>query len=134
MQEAKPFHDAVRPKRPLKAWFDVRSRRIGSWAFALNRLTGIGLTLYLLIHLGVLTILLQGEQAWDDFVALAKSPLFLTLDVILLVGLLFHGLNGIRVALVGMGIGVKNQRSLFTVLMVLGAILLVVGAILIFAL
>lgn len=131
MQEAKPIHDTVRPKRPLKAWFDVRSRRMGSWAFALNRLTGIGLTLYLLIHLGVLTILLQGEQAWDNFIAVAKSPFFLALDVILLIGLLFHGLNGVRVALVGMGIGVKNQRSLFTVLMILGAILFLVGAFLI---
>lgn len=134
MQDVQSVPDVVRPKRPLKAWFDVRRRRLGSWAFALNRLTGIGLTLYLLIHLGVLTILLQGEEAWDDFIAVTRSPFFLTLDVILLFGLLFHGLNGIRVVLVGIGTGIQKQRSMFWVLMLIGLVLLVVGAILIFTL
>ena len=134
MQEIQIAQDTVRPKRPLKAWFDVRARKVGSWAFALNRLTGLGLALYLVMHLGILTILLQGEDAWNDFVAVAKSPFFLALDVVLLFGLLFHGLNGIRVALVGMGIGVTNQRTLFWILMVAGLVLLVFGAWFIFVL
>lgn len=134
MQDVPNVPDDVRPKRPLKSWFDVRRRRLGSWAFALNRLTGIGLTLYLLIHLGLLSLLLQGEEAWDDFIALARSPFFLTLDVFLLFGILFHGLNGIRVVLVGIGVGIRNQRSMFWVLMAIGLVLLASGAILIFTL
>ena len=134
MQEAGSMPDTVRPKRPLKSWFDVRHRRLGTWAFALNRLTGIGLSLYLIIHLVILSLLLQGEQGWNDFVALARSPLFLTLDVILLFGFLFHGLNGVRVGLVGMGIGVDNQRTLFWVLMAVGIVLLLAGAWLIYTL
>ncbi len=134
MQDVQNVPDDVRPKRSLKSWFDVRRRRVGSWAFALNRLTGIGLTLYLLIHLGLLSLLLQGEEAWDDFIALARSPFFLTLDVLLLFGLLFHGLNGIRVVLVGIGVGIRNQRSMFWVLMAIGLVLLASGAILIFTL
>lgn len=129
MQDVQTIQDTVRPKRPLKAWFDVRRHRVGSWAFALNRLTGLGLALYLFIHLGVLTILLQGETAWDDFVALAKSPFFLALDVVLLIGLVFHGLNGIRVGLVGMGFGIKSQRRLFWILMVIGFIIMLAGGI-----
>lgn len=132
MQEARSMEDAARPKRPLLAWFDVRNHRLGSWAFALNRLTGLGLTLYLFLHLGILSLLLQGESAWDDFVALAKSPLFLTLDVILLFGIVFHGLNGIRVGLVGMGIAADKQRSLFWILMIVGLVLFVAAAILVF--
>jgi succinate dehydrogenase / fumarate reductase cytochrome b subunit len=134
VQDVPNVPDDVRPKRPLNSWFDVRRRRLGSWAFALNRLTGIGLTLYLLIHLGLLSLLLQGEEAWDDFVALARSPFFLTLDVFLLFGILFHGLNGIRLVLVGIGVGIRNQRSMFWVLMVIGFVLLATGAILIFTL
>ncbi|MFL7837929.1 MAG: succinate dehydrogenase, cytochrome b556 subunit [Candidatus Promineifilaceae bacterium] len=120
------------PSRPLTAWFDVRKRRVGSWAFALNRLTGLGLVLYLFLHLAVLSLLVQGEEAWDQFVALAKNPLFLFLDVVLIFGLLFHALNGIRVALVGMGIGIKSQRSMFWILAAIGAILLVISAFLVF--
>ncbi len=134
MPDVQNVPDVVRPKRPLKSWFDVRRRRLGSWAFAINRLTGIGLTLYLLLHLGVLSLLLQGEEAWDDFIVVAKSPFFLTLDVILLFGLLFHGLNGIRVVLVGIGVGIRNQRSMFWVLMVIGLVLLATATILIFTL
>lgn len=122
------IHDTVRGKRPLRAWFDVRKKQVGSWAFALNRLTGLGLVLYLILHLVVLSTLLQGEAGWDKFIQLARSPLFLTLDVILIFGILFHGLNGIRVALVGMGMGVRSHRQLFWVLMVVGFILLVISA------
>lgn len=120
------------PSRPLPAWFDVRKRSVGSWAFALNRLTGLGLVLYLFLHLGVLSLLLQGEDAWNQFVTIAKNPLFLLLDVALIFGFLFHALNGIRVALVGMGIGVKHQRALFWVLAAICALLLLVSAYLIF--
>lgn len=132
MEKAKRLDDKARPKRPLQAWFDVRQDRLGTWAFALNRLTGIGLTVYLFLHLGVLSLLAQGPEAWDDFLELAHHPLYLMLDVILIFGILFHGLNGIRVALVGMGIGVRSQRTLFWVLMVIGLVLLVVSAWLVF--
>ena len=124
--------EQTRPSQPLKSWFDVRRRRVGSWAFALNRLTGLGLTLYLFLHLGILTILLQGESAWNDFVTVVKSPLFLFFDVILIFGLIFHGLNGIRVALVGTGYLADKQGPLFWGLMVIGFVLLVAAAILVF--
>jgi succinate dehydrogenase / fumarate reductase cytochrome b subunit len=106
------------------AWFDVRKGGTGHWAFSLNRITALGLTLYLYLHLAVLSMLLGGEDAWDGFLELATTPMFLGLDVLLLFGLLFHGLNGLRVALVGSGIAVDRQKALFWSLMILGAILL----------
>jgi succinate dehydrogenase / fumarate reductase cytochrome b subunit len=133
-KEVSNTREKVRPRQPLRSWFDVRRRRVGRWAFALNRLTGLGLTLYLFLHLGILTILLQGESAWNDFVALVKSPLFLILDAVLLFGLIFHGLNGIRVALVGMGFVTEKQRSLFWGLMVVGLLMLIIASWLIFTL
>jgi succinate dehydrogenase, cytochrome b556 subunit len=107
-------------RRGAIAWLDPRGRRIGYWAFVLHRLTGLGLVLYLGIHLWVLNMLRQGPTRWNDFVTLAKSPLFLLLDVILLFGVLFHGLNGIRVTLVGMGLAVTQHKRLFWALMVGG--------------
>jgi succinate dehydrogenase / fumarate reductase cytochrome b subunit len=87
---------------------------------------------YLFLHLGVLSLLAQGPEAWDQFLELAHSPIYLLLDVILIFGILFHGLNGIRVALVGMGIGVRQQRALFLGLMAVGLLLLVISAWLVF--
>jgi len=113
-------------------WFDVRRRKAGMWAYALNRITGIGLVVYLYLHLGVLSMLIRGQSAWDSFVALARSPFYLALDVILLAGILIHGLNGLRLAFTGVGFSVGAQKALFIILMVIGAIILLVAALKIF--
>lgn len=113
-------------------WFDVRRRKVGMWAYALNRITGIGLVVYLYLHLGVLSLLARGQSAWDSFVSLARSPYYLTLDVILLAGVLIHGLNGLRVALTGFDVGVRAQKALFGILMLVAAIGLVAAALKIF--
>ncbi|HTD15065.1 MAG TPA: hypothetical protein VK673_07785 [Chthoniobacterales bacterium] len=118
--------------RQAARWFDVRQRRAGMWAYALNRITGIGLVVYLYLHLGVLSMLIRGQSAWDAFVALARSPFYLTLDVLLLAGILIHGLNGIRLALTGFGFSVGIQKSLFIILMIIGAIFLGIAALKIF--
>lgn len=114
-------------------WVDVRRRKLGMWAYALNRVTGIGLVVYLYLHLGVLSMLARGQSSWDSFTALARSPFYLALDVILLAGILIHGLNGIRVALTGFDIGARVQKRLFVILMVIAAAALVAAAAKIFA-
>ena len=91
------------------------------WAYALNRITGIGLVAYLYLHLAVLSEFLRGPGGWNAFVALARSPWFLTLDVVLLAGILLHGLNGIRIALTGFNVGVRAQKALFAMLMLVAA-------------
>lgn len=113
-------------------WFDFRNRRVGMYAYILNRVTAIGLVVYLYIHLAVLSLLAAGRSAWDPFITLARSPWFLMLDAILLAGLLIHSLNGLRVALVGFGIGVGAHKTLFVVLMAVAATAFVVGTLLIF--
>jgi len=116
-------------RRGIAGWFDPRGRRLGGWAFALNRLSGLGVLLYLYLHLLILSTLARGPEAWDAFVAIALNPLVLVMDVVLLAGLLIHGLNGIRVTLVGLGFVASRQKALFLALMVVAAIVAVVGAV-----
>ena len=118
--------------RRAARWFDLRRRKLGMWAYALNRLTGIGLVVYLYMHLGVLSLLARGQSSWDSFVSLARSPYYLALDVLLLAGILIHGLNGLRVALTGFDIGVRAQKTLFGILMLVAAVALVAAALKIF--
>jgi succinate dehydrogenase / fumarate reductase cytochrome b subunit len=113
-------------------WFDVRRRKLGMWAYALNRITGIGLVVYLYLHLAVLSLLLRGPRSWDSFVSLVRAPYFLALDVILLAGILIHGLNGLRVTLTGFDVGVKAQKALFGVLMLVAVVALGAAALMIF--
>lgn len=118
---------ALRKGRGALPWFAVRRRRTGHWAFSVNRAVALGLVFYLYLHLGVLSMLLRGASAWRGFLELATTPAFLGLDAILIVGLLFHGLNGLRVALVGTGIAADRQKALFWSAMTLGAIVALVG-------
>ncbi len=119
-------------RRGFVGWFDPRGRRLGGYAFILNRLTGLGLVLYLYLHLGILSLLVQGPNAWDTFVDIALSPPFLLLDVVLLTGMLIHGLNGIRVGLVGLGLVASRQKALFIAAMVIAALVALAGALRIF--
>jgi succinate dehydrogenase / fumarate reductase cytochrome b subunit len=113
----------------VTAWLDPRARTLGSRVFAADRVVALGLVFYLYLHLGVLSLLLRGEEAWNEFLRLATTTAFLALDVLLLFGLLFHGLNGVRVALVGSGIAPDKHRALFWAATVVGALALLVGAV-----
>ena len=120
------------PKVPRAGrWFDIRHRKMGMWAYALNRITGIGLVVYLYLHLVVLSTLSRGTGAWDAFVSLARQPYFLVLDVILLAGILIHGLNGLRIAHASF-IETRTQKALFGALMLLALVALSAAALKIF--
>jgi succinate dehydrogenase / fumarate reductase cytochrome b subunit len=116
----------------VTAWLDPRGRALGARVFAADRIVAVGLVAYLYLHLGVLSMLLRGREAWGAFLRLATTTAFLGLDVLLLFGLLFHGLNGVRVALVGSGVVPDRHRALFWAAAVLGALALLAGAIRIF--
>jgi len=110
------------------AWFDPRGRRLGQFAFSLNRITGLALVGYLYLHLAVLSQLLAGPSAWHGFLQRATTPVFLGLDVILIAALLTHGLNGLRVALIGSGYVADKQKALWWTLAVFGTMLLIAAA------
>lgn len=103
-------------------WFDPRNRQIGYWAFILNRITALGLTLYLTMHLLALGQLAVGAAAYDSFVAFAKNPVFKVGEMLVISAGLIHGLNGIRIALNSFGIGVRYQKITFIILMLLAAV------------
>ncbi len=98
-------------------WFDPRWRQVGTWAFSLNRITALGLTLYLAMHLVVLSQLAGGAQAYDGFLALLRNPIFLFGEFLVVAAGVIHGLNGLRIALTSFGIAVPYQKQLFYLLM-----------------
>lgn len=100
---------------------DAGAPRLDGSAFVLNRLIGLALVAYLYLHLLVLSLLARGPNAWDDFVEIASSPPFLVLDLLLLAGVLIHGLNGIRLGLVGLGFTASHRRALALSIVVIAA-------------
>ena len=111
-----------RTRRPAKSplhgaagWANLRGRHLGSVAFLTNRVTGLLLIGYLYLHLGVLYLLTEGPGSWASVLHLFKNHYFLALESLLILFILLHGLNGLRLALVGTGVGVRHQRAWFTV-------------------
>ena len=109
---------ARRPKQsPLRGaagWAGVRGRHLGSVAFFTNRVTGLLLIGYLYLHLGVLYLLTEGPGSWASVLRLFRNDYFLALESLLILFILVHGLNGLRLALVGTGVGVRHQKAWFT--------------------
>jgi len=103
-------------------WFDPRARQVGTWAFIINRITALGLTAYLFIHLIVLGQLALGPQYYDQFIAFAKLPVVKIGELAVLAAGIIHALNGIRVALTGLGFAVRWQKHMLYSLMCLAAL------------
>jgi succinate dehydrogenase / fumarate reductase cytochrome b subunit len=106
----------------LFSWFSPVGRKTGSWAFILSRITALGLTLYLFMHLLVLGQLAQGPGAYDQFIKLTHNPWFGLGELLVIAAGLIHGLNGLRVIFTSFGIGVPRQKTFFYTLMVLALI------------
>jgi succinate dehydrogenase / fumarate reductase, cytochrome b subunit len=122
------FPGPVHHKGPGPAesgWLDPRGRGHGGRAMALHRLTGVVIVFYLYVHLGVLSMLLIGRSAWSSFLSLVTAKEFLAFEVVLIGAVLFHGLNGIRVALVGSGIAVSRERAMLWAAAAVGTVVLV---------
>ncbi len=102
------------PKK-IWQWFDPRGRKAGTWGFMLNRITGLGLLLYFVIHMAVLQQLTRGPEAYDGFVSLMKNPVFLVGELLVIAAGIMHGLNGIRLGLTSFGIGVRYQLRMLII-------------------
>ena len=93
-------------------WFTPR-RTAGFAAFLLHRVTAIALLFYLYLHLAVLSFLRAGPAGWDTFTGIMRSPLWTSAEIVLLAALAWHGLNGLRLTLMGLGLGLPHQKQLF---------------------
>lgn len=120
----------------------------GRWGFerylyTLHRVTGLGLLLYFLLHIGVTSSRAFGEQAWQTAMGAVKGPVFTVGEYLVFAAFAFHAVNGIRLGLVELGFAigkpiepvypyrtsVDEQRPLAIVVMIVAAILAVVGGI-----
>lgn len=110
-------------------WFNPVGRQAGGVGFIINRIAGLGLTLYLVMHLIVLGKLAQGPAAYDSFIALTKSPIFLFGELLVVAGVFIHGLNGIRIVLNSFGVGVTHQKQMFYALMAVAVVIIVIFAV-----
>jgi succinate dehydrogenase / fumarate reductase cytochrome b subunit len=120
----------------------------GRWGFerylyTLHRVTGLGLLTYFVLHILLTSARAAGRGAWDSAMGLVSSPFFKAGEYLVFAAFAFHAVNGIRLFLVELGIGIGRpiepvypyrtsvdvQRPIALGAMILAAVLAIVGGI-----
>jgi succinate dehydrogenase / fumarate reductase, cytochrome b subunit len=104
-------------------------RYVGHLAFWIQRLTGIALVGYLIVHVHTIRDL-QDPEKFDAALKTFGTPLFKLGEILLLATVILHALNGVRLTMVDMGVELTRQRQWFWYFAIgFGAILFLAGAI-----
>ncbi len=101
--------------------------KTGMWAWVGHRLTGLLLVVYVFLHLSFLSQASIGSKNFADLMKVTAEPAFVFMDFLLVCAVIYHAMNGFRVVLFDMGIGIRRQKQVFWIMMAIAAVL-VVGA------
>jgi succinate dehydrogenase / fumarate reductase, cytochrome b subunit len=71
--------------------------REGMWTWILHRLTGLGILLFLIIHVLETATVIYWPGIYDAFLQTYKTPLFRFAELVIFFSVLFHALNGLRI-------------------------------------
>lgn len=107
--------------------FWPKNMKTGMWAWIGHRLTGIALVVYVFMHLSFLTTASLSHKSFDDLMAVTRSPSFVFMDFLLIVVVIYHAMNGIRVILFDAGIAIRKQKMVFWIMMAIAAVMVIVG-------
>jgi succinate dehydrogenase / fumarate reductase cytochrome b subunit len=126
----------------IRGWVYAGRYSIERYLYILHRVTGLGLVLYLLLHIVETGQRMGGPVHWEGLMALFATPIFRFLEYVVFVGFVFHALNGLRLHFTELGFflgkpaqpvypypsSLKRHRPLTYVLMALIAVALILGA------
>lgn len=101
--------------------------KTGMLAWALFRLTGLALVIYLAMHIIVISNLHDPDK-FNKTMEFLGSWQFRVLEIGLFLVVLYHALNGVRIFIIDFFNGSLYQAKLFWSLMGIGIVLFVLGA------
>jgi succinate dehydrogenase / fumarate reductase cytochrome b subunit len=81
------------------------------WAWLLFRISGLILVFYLGAHIIIISLGQWGSL--DRVMKLFDTPVMVLLDLALVVAVLYHALNGVRVILMDFGVGINRHKVIF---------------------
>ncbi len=106
----------------------------GQWSWLLHRVTGLGVLLFLLVHIVDITLIGFGPKIYNDAIAIFSTGIIRVISLALIASLLFHAFNGIRIILIDFWpAGHKYQQAMFYIVLVVTIVSFVPMAIYIMA-
>ena len=95
---------------------------VGMWAWLLFRISGLVLVAYLFVHIWVISQgRIGGPVELDKLFETFDKPFLVFLDLLLVAALMYHALNGVRIVLMDLGVGIRQHKAVFWVCMVVAA-------------
>ncbi len=99
---------------------------VGMFAWLMHRLTGIGLVLYLILHVWGLKSL-SNKEAFNALISGYHAPIFKFGEFLLLVAVTYHAVNGLRIVLIDFLGWSPRQKRLFWTLGGVALLIIVIG-------
>ena len=89
----------------LRGWVWAGRYDIDRYLYTLHRITGLGMVLYLVMHLTVMAIVrgILGEDSYENVLDFFDNPGFKTGEYLVFAAFIYHGLNGLRLIFQEMG-------------------------------
>ena len=88
---------------------------VGQLSFVLHRLTGLGILLFLVIHVVDTSTVFFFPSLYDDAIAVYRSVPFMMGEIFLVFSVIYHGVNGARIAIFDLYLvtncEIKTQRN-----------------------
>jgi succinate dehydrogenase / fumarate reductase cytochrome b subunit len=114
---AKPIKS---PRRPAGTLYRGRE---GMWSWVLHRITGTAIYFFLLVHILDTALVRWSPEAYNAVINTYKTPIMGMGELLLVVAIVFHAYNGIRIILIDFwSFGTRHQKAMFYVVLVLWAI------------
>ena len=87
----------------------------GMWAWLLFRISGLLLVFYLWAHIIIISTARwsSGGATFNSLMKTFDNWALIVLDMALVVAVLYHALNGVRIILMDMGIGIRRHKLMF---------------------
>jgi succinate dehydrogenase / fumarate reductase cytochrome b subunit len=100
----------------------------GMWTWVLQRITGVSVFFFLLVHVLDTALVRVSPEAYDLIIATYKTPIVNLLEVGLVGAVLYHALNGLRVIAVDFWKrGPRYQRQMTWVIVGIWVIVMAPG-------
>ncbi|MEU4342560.1 succinate dehydrogenase, cytochrome b556 subunit [Nocardia sp. NPDC023852] len=98
----------------------------GMWSWALHRITGVAIFFFLFVHVLDTALVRVSPDTYNEAIEIYKNPLVALMEMGLVVVVLFHALNGVRVILVDFwSKGPKYQRLMLWIILAIWFLLAV---------
>lgn len=130
----------------IKGWVYAGRYRIERYLYILHRISGLGILLYLVLHIYVIGFKIKGEEAWEGVMSFLGAnyfglPIFKFGEYVLFAAVVFHAANGIRLILTELGfllgkpkrpiypftLAMTHQRVLMFFLIALAVVVIIYG-------